>query len=310
MKPSWIETDEERLHTLRPLVEGGRASVEEIIEYARIVQRLRLGQEKPPTGEEPAGKILAEGLRRFPDEPRLLRELAAHLRMRGDNSGSRRLLRKALRLCKERGEFDSVDSIAKELADDFFCDGCDALDAGDHIEAEGRFRRALRLYPLHADAWGHLGIIHESRGNWLEAGRCYWRGLQLGRIACHETELHDRWIAKVTRSPKEARTHYWGQLSTRPYLRAIYNWAQLLYQRKDLRGALVYAEESLLANANDNTGARYLVYSILRVLGKKSEMGKLARQYPGESLSHEADQLEIRCFGSPINKQQRRGKPN
>jgi tetratricopeptide (TPR) repeat protein len=230
--------------------------------------------------------------------------------MHGDNSGSRRLLRKALRVCKETGEFDSVDSIAKELADDYFFDGIDSLDAGDYTEAEGLFRKAIRLFPLHADAWGHLGIIHENRGNLLEAGRCYWHGLQFGRIPCHERELHDRWIARVTRSPKEARTHYWGHMSTRPYLRAIYNWAQLLYQRKDFRGALAYAEESLMANPNDNTGARYLVYSILRVLEKKSQMRKLAREYPGESLSHEADQLEIRCFGSRINKQERRGKPN
>ena len=108
----------------------------------------------------------------------------------------------------------------------------------------------------------------------------------------------------------DAKTHYWGEYDTRPFLLALYNWAQLLYRRKKFQSALDYAEESLLANPNDNTGARDLAYSILRLLGNKSEMRKLARLYAGESLPHEADELEARCFGSRIGQPRQKGRPN
>jgi len=215
-----------------------------------------------------------------------------------------------MRTYKLRGDFDSVDSIASDLAEDPFCDGLDALDAGEDVKAEGFFRRAIRICPFHADAWGHLGIVHERRGDRVQAGLCYWRGVQFGRISCHETELSDRRAAKLWRPSWGAKTHYWGQLRTRAYLRALYNWAQLLYQRKEFKSALAYAEESLLVNPNDNTGARHLAYSILRLLGDKSEMRKLARQYTGESLPHGADELEVMCFGSRIGHPRQKGKPN
>lgn len=307
MKSESTRADEERLKILQPRVDRGQATVEEIIECATIAWRMSVGEKSPsPQG---ASEILREGLRRFPNEPDLLYELAIKLRLDGQH-GSQRLLRRALHGYKAQGRFDSADHTAKDLADDFFYDGCDALDAKDNVQAERLFRKAIGIYPFHADSWGHLGIIYEERGKWIEASRCYWQGLQLGRIPCHETELNDRWVGKVTRCAGEARTHYWGQLNTRPYLRALYNWAQLLYLRKEFRPALAYAEESLLVNPNDNTGARYLVYSILRVLGRKSEMRRLTRQYRGESLSDEADELEIRCFRSRIGQPRKEGKPN
>jgi tetratricopeptide (TPR) repeat protein len=134
--------------------------------------------------------------------------------------------------------------------------------------------------------------------------------MQVGRIYCHETELQSRWEAKLCRSPRDANTHYWGQLRTRGYLRALYNWAQLLYQRRQFQSALAYAKESLLVNPNDNTGTRYLAYSILRLLGDKSAMKKLARQYTGESLPHEADELEVMWFGNRFGQPQKKAKPN
>lgn len=310
MKPGYIKADEDLINSLRPRVEAGRATVDEIIECAKAAWRLRLHRSNLGEWERDADGILTKGLRRFPDEPDLLRELADIRHLKRGEAGSRRLLRRARRLYELRGDWDRAESAAEELAHDAFFDGCEALDGEDFSEAEKCFRTAIRVFPFHADAWGHLGIIHERRGNLVEAARCYWRGVQLGRITCHERDMQELWIAKVTRSRGKPRAHYWGHLETRAFLRGLYNWAQLLYQRKHFRRALTYAEESLLANPSDNTGARYLLYSILRILGKASDMRRLARQNPGESLSAEADALEIRCFGAPIGKPKRRNRPN
>ena len=168
MKAQWVQTDEKRAEILQARVEAGRATVEEIIEFARIVSRLPRGQEKPSTHDQRACEILREGVRRFPDDPCLLRELARKIHLTSRHE-SQRLLRKALRAYKSRGDFDCVDSIANDLAEDPFCDGLDALHARDYVKAEGFFRQAIRIYPFHANAWGHLGIAHEKRGNWLQA---------------------------------------------------------------------------------------------------------------------------------------------
>jgi protein O-mannosyl-transferase len=51
--------------------------------------------------------------------------------------------------------------------------------AEDLALAEAQYREAIALVPLHANAWNNLGLIHEQRGEWSEAGACYRRALEI-----------------------------------------------------------------------------------------------------------------------------------
>ena len=289
------------------MVEAGRAPEPEIVEFVRLTNSLGLHtkrDDKETLAE--VRRILRRALRKHPNSPQLIVELAKAKNPWGDRNGDPDLLKKAIRLYEAQGKFPMADGVAQDLAEDIFCDGCDALDTGDLDSAEGFFREAIRIYSLHADAHNHLGIVCEEKGDWTAAARCYWQAVQLGRISCHEREVLNRRLAGLA----DAKTRYWGELSTRPFLRGLYNIANLYYRRKEFGLALGFARESLDINPNDNTGARFITYSILRLEGRQDEMKRLRENYRDESLPSEADALEIDCFGSVISRTPRRRRPN
>ena len=302
--------DKERLKALEPLVEAGRATIPEFIECARLLRRRELLTQGREGGHAEAERVLERALQEFPDSPELTYELASIKKASGNRSGDPTLLRRAMELFAAQGKFPQADQAANDLATDIFEEGCEAREADDLEAAERCFRRALTVYPLHADAHVHLGIVCEERGDWVQAAHYYWRGAQLGRISCHEREMQDRQLGKSTRSAQLAKTHYWGILETRPYLRALHNLARLYYTRKEFELALPYAEESLRANPDDNTGARFIVYSVRRWQGRKDEIRRLARKYGARSLAEVASQLEQTCFGSALAPPGRRNRPN
>jgi tetratricopeptide (TPR) repeat protein len=45
--------------------------------------------------------------------------------------------------------------------------------------AEAQYLQAIAMVPEHANAWSNLGLIHEQRGEWNEAGRCYRKALSI-----------------------------------------------------------------------------------------------------------------------------------
>lgn len=299
-KQSRTTKEKQTLEALLALIREGRAGVTTHVECARLLRRLSLLTRGQEGSREQAQRILEQGLLMFPDSPELTYEVALIKNPYSDRSGDPELLQRAMQLFEARGLFQQADAAAYDLATDIFHEGCEALEEGDAHVAEACFRRTLSIYPHHADACVHLGILHEARGEWLEAARWYWQGIQLGRIACHERELQDRRLAKLTKSRATARTPYWGALETRPYLRALANLARLYYTRKQFELAQVFAEESLLMNPEDNTGTRFIVYSILRWQGKKEEMKSLGKKYGSGDLAARADELEQTCFGMPL----------
>jgi tetratricopeptide (TPR) repeat protein len=300
---SWheqVEDDVARLSVLRPIVRNGEATEDQTLEYVELVNRVRTvyTDGASETKSDNLVEVLQRALKRFPSSADLTLQLAEAMNPYGDRSGNHPLMRRAIRLYEESGRFAEAQEVRSKLASDLFFEGVEAMGQDDQ-SAENQFKKAIRTYPLHADSYVHLGMIYENRGDWKLAVKFYLRGMQYGRIACHEKEVWNRWSGSFSQdSPDLSKTHYWGELETRPFLRALYCLSSLCYRRNEFERALRYAQESLYLNPNDNTGVRYIAYSILRFRGEDGELTKLKAEY--EDLDSEANELERKFFGRTL----------
>jgi len=244
--------------------------------------------------------ILEKARKRFPRSPDITLRLAEAMNPYSDLSGDHLLMRRAIRLYEGAGSFTEAEQVRSKLASDLFYDGVEAMNHDDSY-AERQFKKAIRIHPIHADSRVHLGMIYEDRGDWKLALKSYLQGTHYGRIACHETEVWNRLLSANCKDfPNPFETHYWGELDTRPFLRGLYCLSRILYRQHRFGHALRHAQESLYLNPNDNTGIRYIAYSILRFQEKAEGLGSLKERYQGEDLDSEADRLERQAFGCTL----------
>ena len=291
----------EEIDRLRSLAENGKATVDQILECVKLLRQAGFDSNDYKTWRAEAAQILKKGLKRFPESGELTQELAEVIKPPfSETTADPKLLRKAISLYNKQGKFPLADAASSLLASDVFTNGCEALERGDLQIAREHFEQTIEVYPFHADAYVHLGIVYEQIGNWLEAARCYWSGVQLGRIACHQREAWNRRLAKIWHNKSEDKTAYWDELDTRPLLRALDNLALLYYKRKEFDLALQLANESLHLNPNDNTGTRFILYSICRLQERDEWLRKLNKEYGKQELVEEAADLERSCFGSEL----------
>lgn len=166
-------------------------------------------------------------------------------------------------------------------AQDLVYDGWERLD--DVESAERCFREALTLDPMLADAYNGLGQIAEERGQ-LERAEAYYRqAYELAREALG-TESPDGF-------------HWWGELETRPYMRARQGLGWIYWITGRFREAIGEYEALLALNPNDNQGARYVIgplYQLARDLeGALRAYKAYEENYPNES----GDPHHLFCWG-------------
>ena len=109
------------------------------------------------------------------------------------------------------GSFSGSEQTPKEIAQDLVCDGWDALGPPgafrvDIVKAERCFRKALDTNPDCADAYNGLGSIALEQGGNPDAVAYYLAALTLAKEQLG-TEV-------------KSAFHWWGEMSTRPYMRA------------------------------------------------------------------------------------------
>lgn len=76
--------------------------------------------------------------------------------------------------------------------------------------------------------------------------------------------------------------HFWALLDTRPYMRALLDLAQLLWELDRKREAIGHLQEMLRLNPNDNQGVRYLLSTWLIFVGNDATLQTLFGRYPGD----------------------------
>ncbi len=141
------------------------------------------------------------------------------------------------------------------------------------FEARGRrrlqlARRALELSGDCADAYV---ILAEWTGDLVQARDLYAQG-----VAAGERALGSRAFA-------EHAGHFWGMITTRPYMRARFGLAQCLEELGLRDEAIGHYRELLHLNPNDNQGVRYSLLAALLVSGVDDEAGALLQQFPDEA---------------------------
>jgi tetratricopeptide (TPR) repeat protein len=128
------------------------------------------------------------------------------------------------------------------------------LSAGLLDDAESEFSRAAAFDGDLADAYNGLAYVSLTRGDFNKAKRHSQIALEKARRALGSDE-------------PGARVWY-GDLETRPYMRARHNLGLSLMRLGDFTGAIREFKEMLRRNPNDNLGVRYLIGPLYHRIGK------------------------------------------
>lgn len=97
-------------------------------------------------------------------------------------------------------------------------------------------------------------------------------------------ELEEERLKKEGYFTKESIGHFYDIFETRPYIRGLYNKAELLIIHGKMKKAIESCKEILCLNPNDNLGARYLLMALYAYFEEENEMLKLYKKYPEEDL--------------------------
>jgi len=169
-------------------------------------------------------------------------------------------------------EYLKMEDAEISQAQDLVYDGWEAL-VQDPRKAKKCFERAIKLDPDLADAYNGLAEVAISKGN-LSAAEEYYR------------KAYEKAKAALGTEDKKAFT-WWGELETRPYMRARLGLGMLYLETKRYDEAIGEFKELLGRNPNDNQGVRYLVaptYLLKNELqGALGEFDWYKRHYSSES---------------------------
>lgn len=146
-------------------------------------------------------------------------------------------------------------------AEYFFSRGMDYRWAGYAVADEAYYRAAVRLDPGHADAWVHIGNCRFNEGLVIEA-LAYYRRAQAAAEA------------RTIGDPATYTRPFWGDLDSRPFLRALHGQGLCLWRLGETAKAREVFAWMLALNPNDNQGARFLVHDLDEGLSWEESMAR------------------------------------
>lgn len=173
-------------------------------------------------------------------------------------------LSKLMRLIEEQN-FNSVDelnnfmdSLVGKNLDDYLPENTDNKSLAQDLvyeayeqpvsKAKKLIKQALELDPDNADAYNYLASIEKNVDKAMEL---YKKAIEIS-----EKTLGKEFFEKE-------KGHFWGILSTRPYMRAKAGLAECYYEKGEIDKAIEIYEEMLELNPSDNQGIRYLLSTLL-----------------------------------------------
>jgi tetratricopeptide (TPR) repeat protein len=144
----------------------------------------------------------------------------------------------------------------------------EAMDARTGREALALARRALKLDPDCSDA---LWIVAKRTA---QSNEDYIHALQAA-VAAAERSLGPRFRTRF-------RGSFWGEITTRPYMRVRLMLAEAYINDGQYGEAQVELEGLLRLNPRDNQGVRYMLLACYGVTGNLAGMQRLYRKYPND----------------------------
>ena len=90
---------------------------------------------------------------------------------------------------------------------------------------------------------------------------------------------------------------FWGDVSTRPYMRARAGLAECLFEQGDLESAVAHFRALLQLNPGDNQGLRYRLLTMLLLAERNDEAEALLKEFgePSPQFSYAAVLLALRA---------------
>ncbi|UCZ52732.1 tetratricopeptide repeat protein [Bacillus shivajii] len=146
----------------------------------------------------------------------------------------------------------------------------DAMDTFGELR-EKLIEQALELDPASPDAYTMLA---EEMTDPIEALSCFKKAMDLAYEKIGQEEF------------EENKGHFWGFVSTRPYMRAKLGYAETLYSIGQMKKAISEFEEMLALNPNDNQGIRYLLCTVYIEENQLTQAKKLLDQYKDDETAH------------------------
>ena len=139
-------------------------------------------------------------------------------------------------------------------------------------EARGRRRIQLarKALDLSADCADAYVLLAEESADLSQTRDLYVQGVAAGERVLGPTVF------------AEEAGHFWGDVRTRPYMRARFGLARCLDDLAQRDEALTHYRELLRLNPGDNQGARYAFLNALLLMGRDDEAGTLLLQFGDE----------------------------
>lgn len=163
------------------------------------------------------------------------------------------------------GDFDQITKTGTtplEKAQDIMYDAWDA-------NGQARIDLAFKALEVSGDcADAYVLLSHEAAADLAESIRFLEDGVRAGERALGKQVF------------EEDVGHFWGILETRPYMRARFDLAHLLYLDGKRAEAITHMQDLLRLNPGDNQGVRYELAGCLLEVGRMEELQKLLDEYP------------------------------
>lgn len=155
-------------------------------------------------------------------------------------------------------------------------------------------KKALRLYPNSPDAYVILGEEALKKGNVSKALSMFQKGMDVGR-----KDLGNDFF-------EENSGHFWGIVSTRPFMRAKLSYAYLLYELGETDKAIEQFEELLALNENDNQGVRYQLFVAYAENDDLTKAKQLLNEYDEPSVNNQYNRLFVELSECGLSKRAKR----
>lgn len=156
--------------------------------------------------------------------------------------------------------------------DDRLEEGVDCLETGDLRQATTIFRRLIKDYPEHLDAYHHLAMGLQESGKHKEAAKIWRSAVELALKFFPERFDIDR-----HRLP-------WMDIDNRPFLRAYHGHGLCLLESGAIESALKIFERLVGLNPDDNLGVRALVVGCCFALKQPEKVLEVCLKYPDDTM--------------------------
>ncbi|VBB45821.1 hypothetical protein TRIP_D310216 [uncultured Paludibacter sp.] len=153
-------------------------------------------------------------------------------------------------------------------------------------KAKKKIEQALELDPECIGAYEYLG----SSENSIELASIFFeKGISIGR------ELF------LGKNYKNYKGHFWGILETRPFMRCLHSYSEILYLKNKKNESIKILEEMISLNPNDNQGVRDFLLLYLVELNENEKFEKYYKMYEEDDIAFSLFNFALYTFKNEGN---------